>query len=171
MNCNAPHRKCTCWNGRPRNTPHPILSMTGTIGTRTYSPPRLCFTYTLPGSGTTRHQYLLRTFGLVAPELMPCVNWFSRGTHQPDHLLRSAVSHKLGWARLSVCMYVVDLLQPVDWAPERRSDRCPTAAFVVGVPLLELVLVVRGHLRSSQTTHKHVLVFGALEFYSSIVYF
>ena len=78
--------------------------------------------------------------------------WFAlllmiQQTHQPNHLVGGAISHKLGWSRLSVRVDVIDLQQPVDWPPKRRSDACPAAALVVGVPLLELVFVVRGHLR------------------------
>lgn len=71
-------------------------------------------------------------------------------THQSNHLIGRAISDKFGWSRLSVCVYVVDLQQPVDWPPKRWSDGCPAAALVVGVPLLELVLVVRGHLHRSE---------------------
>lgn len=47
-------------------------------------------------------------------------------------------------------MDVVNLHQSVDWPPKRWSDGCPPAALVVGIPLLEFVLVVCGHLHNSE---------------------
>lgn len=47
-------------------------------------------------------------------------------------------------------MYVVDLLQAIDWAAKGGSERGSAAAFVVRIPLLQLVFAVRRHLRHSE---------------------
>ena len=71
-------------------------------------------------------------------------------THQPNHLVRSAIRHEFARSRLAVCMYMVDLLQAVDWAAKCGPERGSAAAFVVRIPLLQLVFTVRRHLLHSE---------------------